>query len=101
MEKMEILQCPNSITIEAFRKGIKRDIGLFVELTNILLMCFMKRHKIFVNFEREMTPTKASISKATDKPNPSKDGERKPFVDKRLNLSHFEPILTLRGRLGT
>lgn len=36
-KKMEISQYYDSIAIEAFRKGIKRDIGLFIELTKTTL----------------------------------------------------------------
>lgn len=32
IEKLEISQFPDSITIKAFQKGIKKDTGLFIEL---------------------------------------------------------------------
>lgn len=34
-KNMEISQCLDSISIKAFRKGIKRDMGLFIDLTKI------------------------------------------------------------------
>lgn len=35
-EKFEITDCPNSIAIEAFRKGLLRSSNLFTELTKIV-----------------------------------------------------------------
>lgn len=57
MEKIKILQCHDYIVIEAFKKGIKRDTGLFIELTkstsHSLDMIYKEAQK-FVNVEREM-----------------------------------------------
>lgn len=47
-EKMEINRCLDFIAIEAFRKGIKRDTRLFIELKkipNALYMLFIKKLK--------------------------------------------------------
>lgn len=63
---MEISQCPHSIAIEAFRKWIKRDTGLFVELTKIIpysLNVVYKKAQNFVNVERELKPSRTLVSR--------------------------------------
>lgn len=69
MEKMEISQCPNSIAIEAFKKGIKRDTRLFMELTKTTpcsLDVVYEEALKFVNME-ELKPSKFFEPKPSDK----------------------------------
>lgn len=97
---MEILQCLNSIAIEAFKKGIKRNTGLFVELTKTnphsLNVVYGEAYK-FVNVEMELKLSKTLVSRPFDKLITSNNDSR----ERRPNSSHFKPKITPRVRLGT
>lgn len=88
--------------MRAFRKGIKRDTFLYVEPTKTTihsLDMLYEEARNFVDVEREMKSTKATISKPSNKSNTSIDiEERKSFADRNLNPLLFKPIITLRGR---
>lgn len=75
MKKMEINQCLVSIDIEAFRKGIKCDTGLFIELMKntprSLDVVYEEAQKI-VNVEKEMRSNKGEINKNVNKPTSSR-----------------------------
>lgn len=101
MEKLEISQCLHSITVESFRKGIKKDMELIHTTPHSLDVLYKEAQK-FVNAKRNMKSTKATISKPFEKPNMSKGvDERKPFLDRCPNPPCFKPKITPRGRLRT
>lgn len=102
---MNLYQCPKSIAIEAFRKGIKRDTRLFIELTIITswsLDAFYKETQKFVNMERELKSGKSSLNRSSDKPTISgKEEEIKPYMERCPNPSHFEQVVVPKERSGT
>lgn len=51
---MEISKCPDSIAIEAFQRGIKRDTSLFIELTKISLDAINEEAQKFVDMEKKL-----------------------------------------------
>lgn len=61
MKKMELSQCSNSIAIEAFRKAIKMDTGLFIELMKPAprsMDVVYEEIQKFVKVDREMKSVK-------------------------------------------
>lgn len=54
-EKIEIVDCPSSIAIEAFRKGLLRRTNIFAKLTKMVLhLPIFEEVQIFVNLECEL-----------------------------------------------
>lgn len=60
-DKIEITDCQNSITVQAFRKGVFISFDLFSELTKIVPQTMQDAYnegKKFINLDRELKPVK-------------------------------------------
>lgn len=92
VEKLEILGWPNSIAIEAFRKGVVKSFELFTKLIKTSLrsieFVYVELQK-FVNLEREMEKN-LSIEKDCEVRKENK--EAKPFIQNHGR--HIQPLLT-------
>lgn len=80
---MEISQCHDSIAIEAFQNGIKRETILFVKLTKTT-PCFpdaiyQEAYKFFI-VKMELKSSKSSLILSSNKPTTiKKEEDWKPF----------------------
>lgn len=65
VEKIEISDCPYSITVKEFRQGVLRSFDLFVALTKMTPQTMEEAYEEaqkFVNLERELKPIKEMCS---------------------------------------
>lgn len=105
MEKIEISNFLDSIAIEAFRKGIKRDISLFIKLTKptphfLERMC--EEAQKIVNVEKALkSSSKFMTKKSLDHPRYAGNrdfGDKNSYIDRRPNLLYFKPNAIPRGK---